>query len=303
MLHVCVWTLFIGLVPILISCQLNAFKRDTFSHTKELKINSKAICANEIGMQYERISCSFNNKMEIINSGIYNGSIRLNATLASCLPIDQTTPLLKTITQSLKLECSKYSCLISMETIRRLWSEPLLNDRLNDLILDINYSCQTQDDSTGHNSQPRAYSFTYFFYIITLVLSTSCILVGAIFILRKFLVMRRRNILMAERSRHNNQGYTPTLPHNNNAIWTTTAPPSYENIYESSLPINPLPDYDSSLTKLTKDQNIAKQPTADSYSVSFSNEGEVASITNTSHRSAGSSSVSSEQKTNDKIQM
>jgi len=95
-----------------------------------------------IAVNILRVSCPFNNKLEIINSGLYNGSARLNYTAApSCLPVDHTTHIVKSVTQLLKMECSQYSCLISMDTIKRLLDEPTLTN-LNDLILDINYSCQ-----------------------------------------------------------------------------------------------------------------------------------------------------------------
>ncbi len=122
-------------------------------------------------------------------------------------------------------------------------------------------------------------------------------------------------MLMADRARQS-QGYQPNSQadqgNNNNGfdtqsrVWTTTAypPPSYDNIYESSLPINPLPDYDSSLNNLAKkgktpDQQKIEQPdtesirqrpvlaaqaqsmpNADSYSVTFSNPDEMVTITN-----------------------
>ncbi len=95
-----------------------------------------------IAVNILRVSCPFNNKLEIINSGLYNGSARLNYTATSiCLPVDHTTHIVKSVTQLLKMECSQYSCLISMDTIKRLLDEPTLTN-LNDLILDINYSCQ-----------------------------------------------------------------------------------------------------------------------------------------------------------------
>ena len=115
--------------------------------------------------------------------------------------------------------------------------------------------------------------------------------------------MRRRNSLIANRTRQN-QGYVPNsqsdqgtsnggFDNNNPRVWTTTAypPPSYDNIYESSLPINPLPDYNSSLNNLVKKTDLRKNeqtntqqavPTSnsDSYSVTFSHPDEMVTITN-----------------------
>lgn len=75
--------------------------------------------------------------------------------------------------------------------------------------------------------------------------------------------MRRRNNFIAQRTR-NNQGYVPNnnLDSSNNndndgGIWTTTfSPPAYDNIYESSIPVNPLPEYSSTLVnKINTNEN------------------------------------------------
>jgi hypothetical protein len=65
-------------------------------------------------------------------------------------------------------------------------------------------------------------------------------------------------------TRSRNQGYTGNNSNtgninNHQTIWSTTAqaPPAYDNIYESSLPINPLPDYNTTQIIL-KEQQILK---------------------------------------------
>ncbi len=93
--------------------------------------------------------------------------------------------------------------------------------------------------------------------------------------------MRRRNNLIANRSRQN-QGYVPNIQteqgvnnggfENNPRVWTTAyPPPSYDNIYESSLPINPLPDYNSSLNNLVKKKDQQKTDRTDTEEVPLSN--------------------------------
>lgn len=279
---------------------LNSLLTDGYSFKKrDYTINSKSICVANLEPQFERISCRSNNRIDIINAGLYNGTLPINngTDLARCLPIDQKTELIKTVSNALKLECSKYSCLIMRKTIVRLVDNPSIN--VMDLVLDINYSCRTSTGVDSINSNPATYSFTYFFYIITLILSTSCILVGAIFILRKFLIMRRRNQYMAQRARHVNQGYVPNSHSEdggngdgNGGIWTTAyPPPAYDNIYENSLPINPLPDYSTlnNATKETKDGEIKNEsiptdqredPPAEPYNVTYRNRDEIVTIVN-----------------------
>lgn len=265
---------------------------------RDYSINSKSICVANL-KRYERITCNSDNKIDILNAGLYNNTIPINngTELARCMPLNPTTPLIKTVSRAFKLKCSAYSCLITTKTITDLVDNPLID--IMDLALDINYSCRTSGSVNTINSHPATYSFTYFFYIITLILSTSCILVGAVFILRKFLVMRRRNHYMAQRARHANRGYVPNSHSEDNngdgngGIWTTAyPPPSYDNIYENSVPINPLPDYNSTLTNQTKetkngemktepilaDQNV-EIPT-DSYNVAYTNRDEIVTIVN-----------------------
>ena len=64
--------------------------------------------------------------------------------------------------------------------------------------------------------------------------------------------MRRQHRLSAQNSRHSNGLMSQNAGEvNANGVWTTTqyAPPAYENIYNSSLPINPPPDYESAKKK------------------------------------------------------
>ena len=105
---------------------------------------------------------------------------------------------------------------------------------------------------------------------------------------------------MAHRARQN-QGYVPNSisdqsNNGNEAIWTTAyPPPSYDNIYESSQPVNPLPDYNSTLTNAKKEDKITKNesrlveetqapiqaPTSpDSYNVAYTNQEEIVTFTN-----------------------
>ncbi len=115
--------------------------KEVYVQTNEFSINSKTICVNGLGLNNERIACPFSNRIEIINSGLYNASSRINLTNFECFPVDQTTPLIKTVTNILKMECSQYTCFISIETIKRLLGDPTVTN-LNDIILDINYSCR-----------------------------------------------------------------------------------------------------------------------------------------------------------------
>lgn len=265
--------------------------------SREYSINSKTICVEELSSKYERITCRLNNKIDIVDAGLYNVSTidENNITTTRCMPVDQTTPLVKKATKALKLECSSYSCLIQRATIYRLLDDTDID--INNLVLEINYSCRPSSSINSINSHPAAYSFTYFFYIITLVLSTSCILVGAIFILRKFLIMRRRrNMFWAQRTRQN-QGYVPNSNSEgsddsgqNNGVWTTAyPPPSYENIYENSLPINPLPDYNTTLKNDSKKNNdntalteneTPVTTTSEPPNVLYQNPGEIVTISN-----------------------
>lgn len=70
-------------------------------------------------------------------------------------------------------------------------------------------------------------------------------------------------------------------------IWTTAyPPPSYDNIYENSLPVNPLPDYDSTLNNNQikdekKDEPIDATENPEPYnSVMFANRDEIVTIVN-----------------------
>ena len=62
------------------------------------------------------------------------------------------------------------------------------------------------------------------------------------------MVLRRRNNFLATRT-HRNQGFVldEGSVRGEQTIWRTSQlpPPSYDHIYEASLPVNPLPDYDS----------------------------------------------------------
>ena len=111
---------------------------------------------------------------------------------------------------------------------------------------------------------------TYFFYIITLILSSSCILIGVGLILRRVLLHRSARDGYAgtspwSRRRHNqfatsttggttNQGFVGppppdglwTMPYPNHAM--VYPPPSYDRINESVVPphaINVPPPYDA----------------------------------------------------------
>lgn len=261
-----------------------------FREKRDYIIQSKSICIADLVNQFERVTCQMPRaKFDVVNAGLYNSTSYINGTLlARCLPIDKYTPLIKTVTNALRRECSQYSCLIVHKTIDSLISDASIDVR--DLVLDINYSCRNFGDGSI-NSHPAAYSFTYFFYIITLILSTSCILVGGVFILRKFLVLRRRNNIIARRARAN-QGYVPNSNSENminssssGGIWTTAyPPPSYDNIYENSLPVNPLPDYDSTLNNQIKDEKKDEPIDAESpepyNSVMFANRDEIVTIVN-----------------------
>ena len=106
----------------------------------------------------------------------------------------------------------------------------------------------------------------------------------------RFLLLRRRNNFIARRTRAN-QGYVPNSSSENqinsngaDGIWTTAyPPPAYDNIYESSLPVNPLPDYDSTLNNQTKEEkkdgDRGESP-APYNLVVFANREEVVSIVN-----------------------
>jgi hypothetical protein len=59
---------------------------------------------------------------------------------------------------------------------------------------------------------------------------------------------------------------------NSSGIWSTHFPPSYENIYNSSMPINPPPDYEAAKKKnlkTTKENNKISQKTEVNPIVSF----------------------------------
>lgn len=98
---------------------------------------------------------------------------------------------------------------------------------------------------------------------------------------------------MARRARAN-QGYVPNSNSENminspgnGGIWTTAyPPPSYDNIYENSLPVNPLPDYDSTLNTNQikdekKDEPIDATEIPEPYnSVMFANRDEIVTIVN-----------------------
>lgn len=59
---------------------------------------------------------------------------------------------------------------------------------------------------------------------------------------------------------------------NSSGVWSTHFPPSYENIYNSSIPINPPPDYEAAKKKnlkTTKENNKTSQKTEVNPIVSF----------------------------------
>lgn len=112
-----------------------------FSTVKDYGIHSKTICLFDLGItQFERIACQTNNKISIVNAGIYNSSHFYNNTSNKCSPINQTNQLIKKVTQLIQYQCTSYSCLIQRNTIKSFLDRSY-HIYLDHLILDINYSC------------------------------------------------------------------------------------------------------------------------------------------------------------------
>lgn len=129
---------------------------------------------------YQTISCPINYKISVINAILFDTA----RNLTECLPMTKSDKFIKMIKNELQDFCTDYNCSITKEFLINL----LLNEIpvINNLSLDVNWQCfMTTSTYAVINAPTATYSFTYFFYIVTLVLSTSCILIGAIFILRK----------------------------------------------------------------------------------------------------------------------
>ena len=80
------------------------------------------------------------------------------------------------------------------------------------------------------------------------------------------MILRRRSDLMAQRAR-TNQGFVASNEQMSRqhmsastAVWTTAnPPPAYDNIYDQSFPVNPLPDYSTTQKIHLNEQIMLKQ--------------------------------------------
>ena len=129
---------------------------------------------------FATISCPINYRISVINAILFD-TLR---NFTQCLPISNSDTIIKVIKNELQELCDDYNCSITKSFLINL----LFNKKsvVNNLSLDVSWQCFMTTSTYAVVNPPTAtYSFTYFFYIVTLVLSTSCILIGAIFILRK----------------------------------------------------------------------------------------------------------------------
>jgi hypothetical protein len=153
------------------------------------------------------IACPGNYRIEFYSLLLYSSKLYTNCTFDSNSESSEilSNDLQIKLFDDLSFKCNNQSCIINKEII-----ENSLPNKLECSKLDLEWKCYTKtgfflyplffkslffnkifnstfEDGQGFTSTPStAYSFTYFFYIVTLILSTSCIFVGLLFILRRF---------------------------------------------------------------------------------------------------------------------
>ena len=154
------------------------------------------------------------------------------------------------------------------------------------IILNSLYICMFLGSYSISTQFSQSYGFTYFFYVIILVMSSTCIVIGSLFIMRRFFNSQRGNgphgraYAATHRTRYH-RGFSPSSAtrgyhHSQSSafpgdssqsqVWTTSgvaatyAPPLYDHIDESSSPINPPPSYNAAL--VYNYQKVSKATTA-----------------------------------------
>ncbi|CAF0742466.1 unnamed protein product [Brachionus calyciflorus] len=217
---------------LIISCRIGDFVLLSQSVTSTKNANyyrTQVICSCLMSEmeEFQNLSCPTPYKLDILHGFLFDSG-EIDGVSSNCTSNIQNVKVIKTITNDLQQFCSTNSqCHITKSFLINSKGDYTKIDCLSTSII---WTCVASISKSTSNS---SYNFTYFFYIITLIFSSSCIIVGSLFIIRR----RRKNQMRARQNQLPNTNGTGSG--NDNNIWTTSSfgPPSYENIYDSSLPI------------------------------------------------------------------